>query len=182
MKNKFTFAFNFLRNPLQNASLIPSSSRASRAMLDGIDFSPITAVVELGPGTGVFTKEILKRCRPNTKILLIEVEESYLKMLREQFGDKVIIERASAHLLDAMLTKHRIEKVSLIISGLPFSLPESIKGELFESIREHTGKGTIYRFFTYNPPMMKRAYKNLPVRKVSFVFRNIPPLWVYGIH
>ena len=151
-------------------------------MLDGIDFSTVTSVVELGPGTGVFTKEILKRCKPDTTVLLLEVEESYVTMLREQFGGKVIIERASAHLLDSFLAKHRIEKVGLIISGLPFSLPEPVRKELFLSIRRHTSNNTIFRFFTYNPPFMKRAYKSLPVRKISFVFRNIPPLWVYGIN
>lgn len=182
MKNKLHFAFNFLRHPLQNASLIPSSYRASKAMLDGIDFSTITSVVELGPGTGVFTTEILKRCEPNTKVLLIEIEELYVNLLRAQFGDKVIIERASAHLLDTILVKHRIGRVSLIISSLPFSLPEHIKERLFESVKTHTGQGTTFRFFTYSPPLMKRAYKSLPIRKVSFVLRNIPPLWVYGIN
>lgn len=151
-------------------------------MLDGIDFSTVTSVVELGPGTGVFTREILKRCRPNTKILLVEVEELYTKILREQFGASVIIERASAHLLDSILAKHRIEKVSLIISSLPFSLPESIIGRLFASIDTHTGQGTMFRFFTYNPPLMKRAYQGLPVRKISFVPFNFPPMWVYGIN
>lgn len=182
IRDNFKFALNFLRNPLRNASFVPSSALASRAMLEGINFSAIDSVVELGPGTGVFTREILKRCQPDTKILLLEVEESYVKMLREQFGGKVIIERASAHLLDALLAKHRIKQVGLIVSGLPFSLPEPIKKELFESIRRHTSSDTIFRFFTYNPPLMKRAYKSLPIRKISFVLANIPPLWVYGIN
>ncbi len=182
MKNNLTFILNFLFHPRQNASLIPSSVLASKAMLEGINFSSVTSVVELGPGTGAFTKEVLKRCRPNTKILLIEVEESYIKILQEQFGDKVIIERASAHFMDAMLLKHHIEKVDLLISSLPFSLPENIREELFASIKKHTDSGTIFRFFTYTPSLMKRIYKNFSIREVSFVLRNIPPLWVYGIN
>lgn len=182
IRNNLRFSLNFLRHPLRNASLVPSSAFASEAMLDGIDFSVIDSVVELGPGTGAFTREILKRCKKDTTLLLLEVEQSYVTILRKQFGGNVIIECASAHLLDEIRAKHCIERISLIISGLPVSLPESVKVGLFESIKTHTERGTIFRFFTYNPPIMKRAYKSLPVRKISFVLKNFPPLWVYGIN
>lgn len=182
MNTNLQFAINFLRRPAQNASLVPSSSRASRAMLHGIDFSAISAVVELGPGTGVFTREIIQRCRPNTKVLLIEIEDSYIEPLQKEFGERVIIERASAEQLNSLLQKHRIGKLGLIVSGLPFSLSEDTREKLFASIETHTNSGAIFRFFTYNPPMMKRAYRRLPIKKISFVFRNFPPLWVYGIN
>lgn len=180
--NNIIFSLNFLRHPLRNASLVPSSAFASKTMLDGIDLSVIDSVVELGPGTGALTGEILKRCKRGATVLLLEVEKSYVTILRKRFGDSIIIECASAHLLDEILAKHCIEKVSLIISGLPVSLPEPVKAGLLRSIKAHTEQGTIFRFFTYNPPMMKRAYKSLPVRKIAFVLKNFPPLWVYGIN
>lgn len=182
IKNSLRFSLNFLRNPLRNASIVPSSAAATRAMLQGIDFSAVASVVELGPGTGVFTREIVKRCRPDTKLLLIELEESYVRILRREFGARVMIEQANAHRLDELLAKHDIQKVSLIVSGLPVSLPESMAEELLLSIKAHTTRGTIFRFFTYNPPFMRRAYKNLPVRKIALVLKNFPPLWVYGIN
>lgn len=180
-KNIFLFGVNFLKNPLRNASVFPSSAIATKAMFAHIDFSSINVVVELGPGTGVFTEEILKRCKPDTKVILIEIEESYIKLLREKFGNRVTIEKASAHILESILVKHGIDKADLIISGLPFMLG-GVEGELFETIKKHTKNGAIYRFFTYNPPAMKQMYKNLPIRKISFVLRNFPPLWIYGIN
>ncbi len=182
MNGKLQFAWNFLCHPVRNASLIPSSSFASKAMLEGVDFSTVKTVVELGPGTGVFTEEILKRCTPGTKILLIELEKDYVTLLQKKFGDRVIVESASAHLLDAILAKHGVTEVNLIVSGLPFSLPHEVKEKLFASLAKHTSQGAHYRFFTYNPPLMKRAYANLPIHKLSFVPFNIPPMWVYGIN
>ena len=181
LKNLFLFGFNFLRNPLRNASITPSSNVAARAMLSGIDFSKIGVIVELGPGTGVFTEEILKKCLPDTKVILIEIEESYIKLLQKKFGDKIIVEKTSAHLFDSILIKHNIQKTDLIISGLPFMLG-GVEEKLFESIKKHTEMGAIYRFFTYNPPAMKQTYKNLPIREISFVLKNFPPLWIYGIN
>ncbi|MBI4050550.1 MAG: hypothetical protein HY396_01080 [Candidatus Doudnabacteria bacterium] len=181
IKTFFSFGLNFLKNPLRNASIMPSSQFASRAILHGVDFSHIDTIVELGPGTGVLTEEILKRCRPNTKILLIEIEKSYAKTLQNRYGDRVIVENKSAHLLGDILKKHGMNKADLIISGLPF-LPKEMKDELFNSIKQHTNRGAIFRFFTYMPPIMKQIYKDLPIRKISFVLRNFPPVWIYGIN
>ncbi len=182
MNAKLQFAWNFLLHPIRNASLVPSSSFACKAMLQGIDFSSIKTVVELGPGTGVFTEEILKRCRPDTKVLLVEIEETYVSLLVKKFDNRIIIENAGAHLFAELLAKHGIEKVDLIISGLPVSLPENIKTKFFVALRTHTEAGAIFRFLTLNPPLMRSAYQGLPIRKISFVFSNIPPLWVYGIN
>jgi len=180
-KDAFLFAKNFLNNPLRNASIMPSSSFACKAMLKGVDFSKIDSVVELGPGTGVFSGEIVKRCRPGTKIILIELEKSYVKSLREKFDNRVSVENQSAHFLDEILKKHGIEKPDLLISGLPF-FEEAISPHLLKTIKSLTENGTIFRFFTYMPPAVKRVYKNLPIKMLDFVLRNIPPLWIFGIN
>ena len=181
MNEQLQFALRYLLHPFRNASITPSSAFAARAMIAGIDFSNIEVVVELGPGTGVFTEEILKHCKPETKIILIELEESYVTLLRGKFGKRVIVEQGSAHLIEAIVAKHTDKKVGLIVSGLPVYLPV-IKDALLVSIKRYTDAGTRYRFFSYVPPLVAREYRGLPIRKLSFVFRNFPPLWVYGIN
>lgn len=180
-RDRFLFARNFLNNPLRNASIMPSSSFASKAMLKGLDFSVIDTVVELGPGTGVFTKEIVKRCRPNTKIILVELEKSYVRSLKEKFDGQAIVENQSAYYLDEILKKHGVVTPDLLISGLPF-FEEALSPHLLKTIKSLTEQGTIFRFFTYMPPAVKRIYKNLPIRMHRFVLRNIPPLWIFGIN
>lgn len=180
MKNLLLFAWNFFRNPIRNASLLPSSKSASELMLTGIDFSKVNTLVELGPGTGVFTAEILRKARPGTRIILIELEASYINPLRQQFGEQVIVEQANANQMEQILAKHGIDRVDLIVSGLPYTI--SNKEQLLDSILKVTGQGTIFRFFTYFPPIMKRVYHRLPVRKIAFTPSNFPPLWVYGIN
>jgi phospholipid N-methyltransferase len=150
-------------------------------MVRGIDFSKLDVIVELGPGTGVFTKEIIARSMPTAKIILIEIEPSYVALLKRKFGDRVIIEEASAEKLDTILAKYSVAHPDLIVSGLPFLKDEAGK-MLIRSIARHTAKGTIFRFFTYMPPVMKRVYRELPVRRHSFVLSNIPPLFAYGIN
>jgi phosphatidylethanolamine/phosphatidyl-N-methylethanolamine N-methyltransferase len=175
------FLINFLKNPLRNASVIPSSATASRMMLEGIDFSRVKTVLELGPGNGTFTQEILRRCQPDTKVILIELETSYLSLLKEKFQDRVIIEHTSAHLMDEVLKKHGIAQADVIVSGLPF-LPKDIRNPMYEAIKAQTARGAAFRFFTYMPPIMKLFYQGVPIEEKYFVLQNIPPMWIYGIN
>ncbi len=175
------FLKNFIKNPRRNASLVPSSHVATRSILNGIDFSAIHVVVELGPGNGEFTGEILRRCLPDTLIILVEIEESYVKRLTQKYGAQVVVEHAGAHTLDEVLERHGVTHVDLLVSGLPF-LPETECRALLATIRRLTDRGTIFRFFTYMPPVMTRIYRTVPVQKKSFVLANVPPLWVYGVN
>lgn len=174
------FAWHYVRHPLRNASVTPSSRVSARAMLAGIDFSKVQTVVELGPGTGVFTAEILQQCRPGTKVILIEINERYVDLLRKRFQDRVILEHASVSHLDAIVAKHG-GKADLIVSGLPVFIP-NVTEDLLRSIKRYTETGTTYRFFSYFPPLVARVYRSLPVRRHSFVLFNVPALWVYGIN
>ena len=81
-KERALFLLNFIKNPIRNASIIPSSKIASSAMMKGINWEKVNTIVELGPGSGTFTREILARCKPNTKVILFELETSYVELLK----------------------------------------------------------------------------------------------------
>ena len=81
-----TFFLNFLKKPLQNASIVPSSKRAARAMLHGLDLSQSDYVVEHGPGTGVFTEALYRQLPENAKVMVVELESSYITSLKRRFA------------------------------------------------------------------------------------------------
>jgi len=180
-KERGLFLLNFIKNPIRNASVVPSSKVAGRAIISGIDWDKIETVVELGPGPGTFTREILAACRPGTNIILIDLEESYVHFLRQQFGSRVKVVHDSAHRMNEILEEMNLPKADLIISSLPF-LQKQIHLKIFDAILKQTAQGAIYRFFTYIPAVMKWHYRDLPLHKVKFVLKNIPPMWIYGIN
>ncbi|MDX1908647.1 MAG: rRNA adenine N-6-methyltransferase family protein [Bacteroidia bacterium] len=180
-RERSLFLLNFLKNPLRNASIIPSSATASRTMIRGVDFDKVHTILELGPGPGTFTEVLLAHCRPGTRLILIEIEDSYVTLLRQKFGDRVTVVHTSAHLMGEVLAEQGIHHADLIISGLPF-LPGEIKTITFDAIRRQTDMGAIFRYFTYMPAIMRRVYRGLPVEEKFFVWQNIPPMWIYGIN
>lgn len=180
-QERWIFLKNFLRNPLQNASVIPSSRAAGRAILADIDWKQTRIVVELGPGNGTFTREILKNCMPNTTIILIELEPTYVKLLQRKFGDKVHIVHDSAHRLEAILNDFGFDHCDLLLSSLPF-LPNEIRTQIDRAIIRQTSQGAVFRFFTYMPLVMRHYYRDMPIRKTNFAFWNFPPMWIFGIN
>ena len=164
-----------------NGSFVPSSSASVKAMLEGIDFSTIKTILELGPGTGPYTAELIRRSPKDTKIILIEIDPDYANLLRKKFGDRVIVENAGAENFIDVLHRHGIEYPDLIVSALPF-LSLGKKEELFENIRRCTQRGTIFRFEMILRPWGNIVYKTLPIQKKSYIWKNVPPMWIYGIN
>lgn len=181
MRNIFVFLRNFIKNPIKNASIFPSSWCLTRTMLYDIDFSKIDVIIELGAGEWVYTRELAKRKKPETKLIVIEIAKEYISLLEKIKAPNITIENVSAHLLSHVIKKHNLTKVDLIISGLPF-LQEDKKKILFDTICSLCNQGTIFRNFTYMPFVFKKVYKDYPLVKKWFTFWNIPPAWVYGIN
>ena len=181
-RSRLSFLVNFLKHPLRNASVVPSSRIASRSMLDGLDLSRMKHVVELGPGTGCFTQELYDRLPPDCQVLVIELDDGYVADLKARFGHRFDIVQASAHELDALIKERGWPSVDLILSGLPFVLPDSIKKVLFAAILRRTGQGSVYRFFTYLPPLMKKHYVGFDLKLVRHVAANFPPMWIYSVN
>lgn len=172
----------FLKQPSVNASVTPSSKKAAIGMVRGLDLSKMKYVVELGPGTGVFSDILAKRLPANCKILLIELEEEFIKPLEQRLDDRFEVVKCSACNLESLLKDRGIKNVDLVISGLPYTLPSDVKKTLFSTLLELTRNGTHMRWFTYFPFLMKRHYSHFPMKKSCFVLWNFPPMWIYSVN
>ena len=72
MGSKINFLREFIKEPGSVGAVAPSGSVLAARMLDGISLDQSSVVVELGPGTGVFTAEILTRISTRTRFLAVE--------------------------------------------------------------------------------------------------------------
>ncbi len=83
---------------------------------------PGEVVVEIGPGTGNLTKELLKT--PLKKLYLIEIDPEMIKKLREHLEDeRVEIIQADASEFDFSLLK---EKELKVVGNLPYNVASLI--------------------------------------------------------
>jgi phosphatidylethanolamine/phosphatidyl-N-methylethanolamine N-methyltransferase len=176
----------FLRHPLLTGAIAPSSPALARMMTDGIGLEQARTVVELGPGTGVFTDAIRRRVAPGTRIVAIEINGHLAARLADRYrGEPVDVVHASAvHLVS--LVDHPVDAV---VSGLPWTvMAEPVRLRILDAVAEvlaRTGSFTTFAYAhaAWTPPGRQFAgelRKRFAVTGTSrVVWRNLPPAFVH---
>ncbi|MDR3515373.1 MAG: methyltransferase domain-containing protein [Azospirillaceae bacterium] len=180
-------ALSFLRvwatAPLRVGAIAPSGE----ALADLItrDITPAMApVLELGPGTGVFTRALLKRGIPESELTLIEYDEDFARMLRLRFPAVEVLRMDAARLPRSRIADGRA--LGAVVSGLPIlSFPlRKVMAILIGAFNLLRHGGAFYQF-TYGPvcPIRKRVLDRLGLKatRVGRAFLNLPPAAVYRI-
>ena len=73
MSKKFNFFKEAVKNYKTSGTVVPSSKYLANKMLKDIDFSSAKLIVELGPGNGVITHDILKKLSPDATLICFEL-------------------------------------------------------------------------------------------------------------
>ena len=101
------------------ASMFPSSRYLANALTRPIDFRRARTVVELGPGTGAVTNEILKRLRPDAKLFAIDINPIFIDHLNVACNDPRLIPlHGSAADLLSLIAPHADGPVDAVVSSL----------------------------------------------------------------
>lgn len=141
-------------------------------------------VIELGPGTGVFTRALLKQGVREKDLTLVECCQEFAGMLREKFPEARVLQMDAGRL-------HQHEPfpegaVGAIVSGLPLlnMSPPRVLRILRGAFRWMRPSGAFYQF-TYGPrcPVSKRCLERLGLSAscTGLALVNLPPASVYRI-
>ena len=161
------FIGEFFRTYRVTASLVPSSRFLAAAMLDPVDFRKPCTIVELGPGTGVMTKEILRRMTPDSRLFAFEVNPQFIRHLRAQHRDpRLIILHADACDLADHLRGHNAGALDAVISSLGLtSMPHSIRTRIIQQAESCLAPGGVLTQFQYLTS--RRPIPDLPALRIK---------------
>lgn len=177
-----TFLRAFLRAPRSIGSIAPSSPQLVRLMLDDAQIDDATLVVEFGPGTGVFTGEILRRLRPDARLLVVELNADFVDSLAGRFRDpRLTLIHGSAADIASFVEQHGLSAVDCVVSGLPFtSLPQPLTDAILSATYEVLRPGGVFVTYQYTPVLWRRFVRAFDAVRVSrLVLRNLPPALVF---
>ena len=182
MSNKRYFLKQFLKEKKTVGSVAPSSKYLAKKMLKCIDFENGKVFVELGPGTGVFTREITNKMAPDAKLFVFELHKPFHDALKKEFesNKQVIIVNDSAEKIGEVIKAHEIEKVDAVMSSLPLAnFNKKLVYEILNNAHKALKEGGIYVQFQYSlksKRFIKDVFNNLDL---TFTARNLPPAFVY---
>lgn len=182
------FLGQFVRSPLSVGSVLPSSAALARAMVAPIDFAAARTIVELGPGTGAFTREIAARLAPGCRYLGIELNPNFVRTLSMAFPRLDFVQGNAAQLAQ-ILASHDVASADAFVSGLPWAwLPYPVQESVFGAMSKVLIPGGLLITFGYLQALVlpgARALRRLlpryfaEVRYSRIVWRNVPPAFAY---
>ena len=92
LADEIRFIRNWAENPLTTGAVSPSGPDLTRRMASFIERDRPGAVLELGPGTGVVTHAILDRDIATERVIALEYNEDFCRLLRRRYPDMDVVE------------------------------------------------------------------------------------------
>lgn len=194
------FVTQALRNHRHTGALMPSSPALAKAMTRSLRHAAGTKrLLEVGPGTGPFTRYMLKALRPGDELHIVEINPVFVRNLEEKmlrpFRQKNPHITVKLH-CDPIETADIKGPFNFIVCGLPFNnFPPPMVRKIFRRLLALLSTGGELAYFEYAgvramkaPLVGERGRRNLKnishVGKVlrrkhrgkrEFVLGNMPP-------
>lgn len=172
----------------ERGAITPSSKKLAEKIVKTADVKNRKVIVEFGPGTGVFTKEILRVKSKDAIYFAIELNPEQVVETKKNCPEALVY-KDSATNLSKYLKQHGVEKCDCIISGLPFAnFNESLQNEILETVKTNLSEDGIFLTFAYSVSLLTKAGKlfkqKLPdffsvVNRTNTVWANLPPAFIY---
>jgi phospholipid N-methyltransferase len=139
-------------------------------------------VVELGPGVGCFTRQILSRMHRNAKLLAIEVNPRFAAVLTRSIPDpRLRVVLGSALVIDRQLTGIGATQADGIVCSLPFAnMPPEVRLAILRKSRDslaQNGSLVLYQYRKLLLPMLRELF---PSVETEYEWRNFPPARVFS--
>jgi phospholipid N-methyltransferase len=192
-------------------AVLPSGRALSRALTHFVrnaDASKVghsRRILEVGPGTGAVTTQIVRDMRANDQLTLVERNDQFVKHLQKQIASATEF----SHARDRITLVHSgVEELSdeqpydLIISGLPLNnFSVELVDSLLAKIQKLLTPGGILSFFEYVAIRRAKAMVS-PTRdrqrlrgieqilndllsraeiRCDLTVANVPPAWVHHV-
>ena len=177
------FAPEFLQVSLSMlGSVIPSSPFLVNTLLRRVEWNRARVLVEFGPGVGTITREILKRMRKDSVLVVIEVNSDFVEHLKNTIGDPRlrIVHASAAHVRRILAEQRGSHLRDYIISSLPYSImPESLRQEVvIESRHALKAQGSLL-VFQYTRTVLPYLRSSFSSVQQGFQLFNILPACIF---
>jgi phospholipid N-methyltransferase len=202
------FFQEFRRNFHSTGALAPSGQRLSRTLAHYVDHRTDDRpkrILEVGPGTGAVTRQIIRRMHPADRLDLVEINEHFVERLQYRFRNdpefRAVSPRAAVH-CTRIENLHSDAPYDVIISGLPMNNFAVDEVEAVLSIlRRLTAERATLTFFQYMGIRRVKAVisgrdERARLRGIDqvlghllrshefrrdWVWSNVPPAWVHHL-
>ncbi len=153
----FVFVRELSRSFGEIGAMLPSSPALAGLMVASIKkANPPLTILEVGPGTGPFTRKIIELMGPHDRLVVCEINPRFLRRLKQTLRqnphfarnrDRIVFFEGSVRQLPHSNLPKRYD---VIVSSLPFvNFSPEIVDEILGQFRRMTRDGGSLTFFQY---------------------------------
>jgi phospholipid N-methyltransferase len=176
--DRVRFLRAFVQSPRYVGSVLPSSARLAEAMVRPVDFATAELIVELGAGTGPFTKLISRRLAPDTRALVFERDQAMSNTLQARYPNLEF--HSDALELAELVRSANGSGVDAVVCSLPFAtFPRAMRARITHDIHRVLRPGGKLIAVQYSTQMRRSFQALFDSVSLSLVPLNVPPAIVY---
>jgi phospholipid N-methyltransferase len=147
-------------------------------MVRPVDFATAELIVELGAGTGPFTKLISRRLAPDTRALVFERDQAMSNTLQDRYPNLEF--HSDALELAELVRSANGSGVDAVVCSLPFAtFPRAMRTRITHDIHRVLRPGGKLIAVQYSTQMRRSFQALFDSVSLSLVPLNVPPAIVY---
>lgn len=182
------FLQEFFKAASTTGAVLPSSPKLAELLVEKANVKNSSEILELGPGEGVVSREILKAKRKDSRFLAVEKNPRFVELLKARNPEIPVIEGCGTRLAEHT-RDHDMHAVDSVVSCLPWaSFPTWLQTDILQQVLSTLKPGGTFATFAYFGPhwlpagqsfrkQLNSAFSNIRMSRVELV--NFPPAFVY---
>lgn len=182
------FAKQLASAPGTIGAIAPSSASLARKVVQQTNLNTAKTVVELGPGTGVFTEQIIRNLSADALFFSIELNQAFVAATKDRCPSARVYHDAASS-LPQWLEKNNRSHADCIVSSLPWTLFDDVaQDEILMAIKESLAPGGVFvsiiylgaQWRTRGRYFIRSLHEHFPtVTNTPTVWQNLPPSQIY---
>ncbi len=186
LRDEANFFRSLVARPRLTGAVAPSGRALARAMAAAVGDDAHGFVIELGPGTGPVTRALIERGIARERLILVEYDPRFCRMLAQRFGPVVVV-CGDAYDLQRTLEGFAGQPIAAVVSSLPLlNQPPHCREELIDDAFALMGPDGRFVQFTYgflSPIPREFCARRYSAHSSAPIWRNLPParVWTYRL-
>ncbi len=182
------FLKQFLTRNKEIGAVAESSDGLAELITDCASVETAKVVLELGPGTGVFTEKILQKMSDEAVFFALEVNPRFVEATKRRCPQGRVYHDTAVNARKYM-DELGVTHCDAIVSGLPWaSFSDELQDDILDAVLDVLKPGGTFATFAYlrgdktEPGQQFRRKLNDRFSDVELsrtVWKNIPPAFVY---
>jgi phosphatidylethanolamine/phosphatidyl-N-methylethanolamine N-methyltransferase len=187
-QRQVSFFREFVRAPMSTGAVAPSGLALAEVATAAVPRTGSPVVVELGPGTGAFTRHIQQRLPRSGRHIAVELNPRFAGRLAA-LHPAVDVVVADATALQEVLAGRGLDRADVVVSGLPWAaFGEKAQRDVLSEVVAVLPPAGVFTTFAYVharwAPPAQRLVRSLRSRFDEVVvsrtvWANVPPALVY---